>query len=360
MKISIKLPEHLRELLGIKPAPQISLDQAFPAIDDYFDHYENLHELTDQVFWSAVEDGYIDQARAVNLAAWLERHPLISALYPYRQLKRALVTATAPGCWTSDREIALLRFIAVFCLQKEPGLHSEELLDLPPDLFGDMYEALFDAPEEPIDLSNQYLEVTGPCERGSHKAMIERAIAAGGLYDKNHLRSGYLFVAKEHIQKRVMSSKMVFAILTRLRHGPSIHIVPEDCYPFETPGSTRTEAGGYIEGPQRDALRALLYFLGATGQINSKAPDIIAEAYQSLYGIKIISDNAIHNLVAQLEKPSRQAFSRIIGSIQKSGDPLAKSELLRLTAQITSHASEISDTTQEALDYMVKRFEKLE
>jgi len=360
MRTSIEPPERLRESLGISAARRVNLDQPFLSIDEYLDHYGTLQQLTDQVFQSAIEGGYIDQSRAAALGDWLDRHPLIAGIYPYPQLRRALAIATAPDCWTSDREIALLRFITVFCLQKAFGLNCEELLDLPRDLFGDMYEALFDVPAATIDFSNQYLEVTGPCEKGSHNAMVERAIAAGGLCRKGSQRSGYLFVANDHIQKRVMSNKIAFAIFARLKHGPSIQILPEDYYPLQVAGSIRTAAGGYIDGPQRDTLRALLYFLDATDQMNSKAVEIIAAAYKTLYGFSIITDSAALRLVEHLEKPSRPAFNRIVGSIHKSGDQIAKAELLRLTDQIISHASAITDTTQEALDYMTRRFAKSE
>lgn len=360
MRVSIKLPEHLRDLLGREPTSRLSLDQAFPSINEYFDHYDNLHHLTDQVFWAAIEGGYIDQARASTLASWLDKHPLIAAIYPYRQLRQALAITSAPGGWNIDHEIVLLRFIAVFCLQKNPGLNGEELLDLPPDLFGDMYQAVFDAPTDPINFTDQYLEVTGPCEKGSHNAMVERAIAAGGLYSKKDLRSGYLFVANDHIQERVMSSKIVFAALARLRHGPTIQILSEDYYPLQVLGSCRTAAGGYIDGPQRDTLRALLYLLDTTGQMESKALEIISEAYQNLYGIEIISSSAATRLVEHLAIPSKQAFNRIIGSIHKSAERLAKAELLQLTELIISDANANTDTTQEALDYMIQRFAKSE
>lgn len=346
---TISLPPELTANLNI---PQ-GMSEPAKTIDDYVDYYRTLDELVDPVFEKAIEGGYIDQSRATDLASWLDQHPLITALYPYRQLRQALAIATTESGWSDAVESGLLQFFAAL-----PD--AFELVQLPEELFGDMYAAIFDEPSGPVDLRGQSIEVTGPCEKGSHNAMIERAIAWGSFCSYSYQRSGCLFVARSHIEIKAVSSKIAAFAAGRMKYGSAVKILAEEHYPFECQGSRRTPAGGYEDGVQRDTLRALLYFLETTGQMQETAPAIISEAYLRLYGVSIINDDAARHLIQNLQTPSRQAFRRIIGSINKSGDQGAK-EFTRLQAQrITAAVDELPEAAAEALDYMIKRFAKVE
>lgn len=320
----------------------ISDGQHEPAetIDDYLEQYHSLNELIDPVFEQAIDDGYINQSRAAALASWLDQHPLITALYPYRQLRHALAVATAEGGWSDAVERGLLQFFAAL-----PD--AFELVQLPEELFGDMYAAIFDVPSGPVDLRGQSIEVTGPCEKGSHNAMIERAIAWGGFSSYGFPHSGFLFVARSHIESKAVSSKIAAFVAGRMKYGSAVKIIAEEHYPFECHGSRRTPAGGYEDGVQRDTLRALLYLLETTGQMQETAP-------------AIISDDAARHLIQNLQTPSRQAFRRIIGSINKSGDQAAKEFTSQQAERITSSVDGLPEAAAEALDYMAKRFARVE
>lgn len=208
------------------------MTQNITCIDDYFDAHDTLFDLTVPVFAQAVEGGYIDQQRAIELVAWLDSNPLIAAIYPYTQLHRALSLALSLNGWTSEAENALLRLITCVCTELDAGPNEDELLNLPQRLFGDMYEALFDIPTAPVDLNGWQVEVTGPCTKGSHREMTERAIQAGALPRKGTLRYGYLFVARAHIENRVLSSKILNAIFMRMKYGPAMRVMAEDHFPI--------------------------------------------------------------------------------------------------------------------------------
>ena len=346
--VTIPLPTDLNS-----PSTPQGVNESAKTIDDYLEHYHSLNELIDPVFEKTIDSGHIDQQRAATLAAWLDQHPLITALYPYRQLRQALAIATTEGGWSDAVERGLLQFFAAL-----PD--AFELVQLPEELFGDMYAAIFDQPSEPLDLAGQCIEVTGPCGNGSHNAMIERAIAWGSFCSYGFPHGGYLFVARSHIESRAISNKISVFVAARMKYGSAVKILAEEHYPYECHGSRRTPAGGYEDGVQRDTLRALLYFLETTGRMQETAPAIISEAYLKLYGVSIISDDAARHLIQNLQTPSRQAFRRIIGSINKSGDQDAK-EFTRLQAQrITAAVDELPEAADEALDYMVKRFAKVE
>ncbi len=227
MKVTIQLPEEVRARLGYETPPKADLNTPFPSIDEYIDAHGTLTDLTDQVFRNAIDGGYITEERARRLAEWFDRHPLIASIYPYAQLKRALETATSENGWSEVAEAALLGFIGLFCLQRDFYSGAKHLLDAPTELFGDLYMEMFHVPAAPIDLHRQTVEVTGPCEKGTHKAMIERAAAAGAYYNKRGPFSR-LFVANSHIAQRVVSTKMLMAIFAGMRDGQPVLILSED------------------------------------------------------------------------------------------------------------------------------------
>jgi len=209
----------------------MQIDQtSFPSIEEYLDAHGLLINLTNPVFAAAVQDGYITSERAVLLSEWFDRHPLIASIYPYPQLKQALRAATAENGWNEAVEGALLGFIGLFCLQRDFYSGAEHILNAPSTLFGDLYMAMFHVPTVPIDMRGHTVEVTGPCEKGSHKAMIERAEAAGAHYNKRGPFS-CLFVANAHIAERVVSQKMLLAIFTGMRYGHPTLITSEDYFP---------------------------------------------------------------------------------------------------------------------------------
>lgn len=206
------------------PGVQQETLQTAKTLSDYFNHYHDLNELVDPVFEKTIEGGYIDLPRAAALAAWLDRHPLICALYPYRQLHQALAVATAEGGWSEETERGLLQFFAAL-----PD--AFELVQLPAELFGDMYTAIFDQPSAPLEMAGHYVEVTGPCSAGSHTAMYRIAEQHGARRSKGFLRSGYMFVARSHIEERIVSSKIEAAVASRMKHG-GLLILSEDHFPM--------------------------------------------------------------------------------------------------------------------------------
>lgn len=215
----------------ISPPPELTAHLNLPTgmtgpartLGDYLDHYGTLDELVDPVFEQTIEGGYIDQGRAAALTAWLDEHPLVTALYPYRQLRQALAVASAEGAWTEEAEKGLLQFFAAL-----PD--AEALVKLPEELFGDMFAAIFDEQEGPVSLAGAPIEVTGPCLCGSHTAMYRIAEQAGGWRARNLQTCGYLFVARSHIEARVMSSKIASAVAGRMRYGAP-QIVAEEYFP---------------------------------------------------------------------------------------------------------------------------------
>lgn len=211
---TISLPSELTSHLDLPTG----MTEPAKTLSDYLDHYRTLDELVDPVFEQAIEGGYIDQPRAAALAVWLDQHPLITALYPYRQLRQALTIGTAEGGWSDDVERGLLQFFAAL-----PDI--EALVELPKELFGDMFAAIFDEQEGPVSLAGAPIEVTGPCLCGSHTAMYRMAEQAGGWRARNLQTCGYLFVARSHIEARVMS-----AVAGRMRYGAP-QIVAEEYFP---------------------------------------------------------------------------------------------------------------------------------
>ena len=216
---TISLPDELKTRFNIHDG----MREPAKSIDDYLEHYHSLNELIDPVFEQAIAGGFIDQQRAAALTTWLDQHPLITALYPYRQLRQALTKATAEGGWSEAVERGLLQFFAAL-----PD--AFELVQLPEELFGDMYAAIFDKPSEPIEMAGRYVEVTGPCLVGSHTTMYRMAEQLGARRSKGFLRFGYLFVARSHVESRIVSSKIAGAVASRMQDG-GLQILSEELFP---------------------------------------------------------------------------------------------------------------------------------
>lgn len=195
----------------------------FSSLADYLDHYDHLDELVEPVLERAIEGGFINPERAAVLAAWFQQNPLIAEIYPYRQLCRALDIALADGGWTEEIERGLLQF---FAAQSE----LEHLMDLPINLFGDMYLELFDHPDGVLPMEGMPIEVTGPCLCGSHRQMYRMAEQLGGVQAKSVMYKGYLFVARSHIENRVFSSKIMEIVHAR-RRGRPLLILDERAFP---------------------------------------------------------------------------------------------------------------------------------
>lgn len=422
-----------------------------PPIHDYSDYYRPLDELIVPVFEQAIEGGYIDQARAVTLAAWLDQQPQISALYPYRQLRQALSKATAECGWSDEVERGLLQFFAAL-----PD--AFQLVQLPEELFGDMYAAIFDKPTAPLGMSGRYVEVTGPCAVGSHSAMYRIAELLGGKRNKALLRFGYLFVARSHVDARIVSSKIAAAVASRMKFG-GVQILAEEFFPKSesvenepappqknaqlrsAPGSTLpgspdtiatlriryqdglgetterdvsvteynpSELSGlcHLRGQQRtfrfdriiectdtatglavDASHAylrdiylkssryslarltdpdfpildiLLYVAKADGQLRAPERKVITAACKVFTHDLRITQEQVDDLLGYTPVPSLHSFKIAAGRINKLGDEVVKRKLLAATRTIIATQKIVSAGEQEALDYMVKRFAKVE
>lgn len=441
---TISLPPELAEKLNI---PQ-GMREPAKTIDDYLDHYRTLDELVDHEFEKAIEGGYIDQARAADLANWLDKHPLITALYPYRQLRQALAIATVEGGWSDEVERGLLQFFAAL-----PD--AFELVQLPEELFGDMYAAIFDKPTEPIALAGRSVEVTGPCLVGSHNAMYRIAELLGGGHNNNYLQFGYLFVADSHIEARIVSSKIASAVASRMRYGGPL-ILSEEYFPTsedesasrrKSPQVPAGEAGTirgpvdtiatlhiryqsssadvserdvsvteytpsemyglcHLRGQQRtfrfDRIREctdtatglkvhdphaylrdiylkssryslarltdpefpivdiLLYVAKADGQMRAPERKVITAACKVFTHDVRITEEQVTSLLRDRFVPNRHSFKIAVGRINKLRDEVIKRKLLAASRTIIATQKNVTPGEQEALDYMVKRFAKVE
>lgn len=422
-----------------------------PPVHDYSDYYRPLDELIVPVFEQAIEGGYIDQQRATALAAWLDQQPRISALYPFRQLRQALAKATAEGGWSDEVERGLLQFFAAL-----PD--AFQLVQLPEELFGDMYAAIFDKPATPLDMSGRYVEVTGPCAVGSHNAMYRIAELLGGRRNKALLRFGYLFVARSHIEARIISSKIAAAVASRMKFG-GVQILAEEFFPESksvedepaipqrntqlpsTPGATlqgspdtiatlriRYQDGlgetteraisvtGYtpsglsglchLRGQQRtfrfdkitectdtatgravDAPHAylrdiylkssryslarltdtdfpildiLLHVAKADGQLREPERKVITAACKVFTHDLRITQEQIDDILGYTPVPSLHSFKIAVGRIHKLRDEAVKRKLLAACRTIIATQKTVTPGEQEALDYMVKSFAKVE
>ena len=168
----------------------------------------------------AIGDGTLTRERAKNIIWVLETNPQISTVFPNNLLLSALLKAVEPGGWTVAVEHDLLVFIFLFYSGTQ---HIEEslwmLMKEPLPLFGDLYPAIYDTPTEPINLDGKVCDFTGSFACGPRRKCFEIVVAAGGASSEGGPGTDYLFVAGKHVEGRVVSGAIKYALSLRQQSG---------------------------------------------------------------------------------------------------------------------------------------------
>ncbi|MGF6093156.1 hypothetical protein [Pseudomonas sp. 18173] len=194
---------------------------------------ENIFEPVSEAALSALSEGFIDRSKALNLLSWLENNTDLAALFPNRQLLAALKKSTCSEEWRPEAEHDLVHFIsAVYFNKSTLNENLYQLIQNPPQLFGDLYSALFDETTDFIPLTLKLAAFTGPFKFGSRKDCFEQIRRCGGAPTNILSSTDYLFVSEDHICNRVLSSSMVDAICVRLFFG-KLKIYRESLFSIE-------------------------------------------------------------------------------------------------------------------------------
>lgn len=169
---------------------------------------------------AAIGDGAITPERANSLAGVLEKNPHLASVFPNNVLLGALLTALEPGSWTDASEHDLLVFIFAFYSETqdiEDALRA--MMDEPLPLFGDLYPAIFDTPDEAVSLAGKICDFTGAFACGTRRQCFEMVASSGGAASDGGLGTDYLFVAEKHVAGRVISGSIRDALRRRQNMG---------------------------------------------------------------------------------------------------------------------------------------------
>jgi hypothetical protein len=194
---------------------------------------ENIFEPVSEAARTALSDGFIDRSKALNLLSWLEKQTDIALVFPNKQLLAGLKTVTFSKEWSPEIEHDLVHFISSIYFSKSTlDENLYQLIEKPPQLFGDLYSAIFDDTSDPIPLKLRLAAFTGPFKLGSRKDCFEQIRRCGGAPTNVLSTTDYLFVSQDHISNRVLSSSMVDAICVRMLFG-KIKIYRESLFSVE-------------------------------------------------------------------------------------------------------------------------------
>ena len=179
---------------------------------------------------SALMDGALDLERLVRLGQQLAGLGTLSDSWPANALIAATQAMGAAGTISEADQAALLSLMGNFyLLQGEEADGAASFLAERHALFGDLYACILDRPVVP-DITDKFVAFTGPCSAGSRRACFDMVRARGGVPSDVTWYTDYLFVSEQHLEARVISSKMLDAVAVRARFG-RIRVLPDSAFP---------------------------------------------------------------------------------------------------------------------------------
>jgi len=107
-----------------------------------------------------------------------------------------------------------------------------------------------------------------------------------------------------------------------------------------------------------EALQVLLYVGKADGQLRAAERKVITAACRVLTGDVRITEELASGLIDSINIPSLRGFKVAVGLVAKRCNPGMMKRLIIACRTIVNTQSTITATEQEALDYMVKRFQQ--
>jgi len=105
-----------------------------------------------------------------------------------------------------------------------------------------------------------------------------------------------------------------------------------------------------------DILRALLYVTEYSGFSEAQRVAIICNLCRKLSNDSRISTRMVAPTVVQYQRASFTSFKQTIGRLSKSLSPKNQASLLRMATKAATSIEPTNKFSQEALDYMAKRF----
>lgn len=117
-----------------------------------------------------------------------------------------------------------------------------------------------------------------------------------------------------------------------------------------------------VAAKHTDTLRASIHLAGCAGFNEAEQASIIRQICHQLSGDKRIGTEPVSRFLAQYSGPQAsgvdQTFRLIAGRLNKSLSPNNKEAVIRLCAKIAGMKGPINTGSQEAIDYLAKRFSK--
>lgn len=115
-----------------------------------------------------------------------------------------------------------------------------------------------------------------------------------------------------------------------------------------------------LTDPEFPVLDILLYVGKADGQLKAPERKVIAAACKVFTHDLRITQDQVDDLLGYTPVPSLHSFKIAVGRISKLRDEAVKRKLMAACRTIIATQKTVSAGEQEALDYMVKRFAKIE
>lgn len=213
-----------------KPDPAL-IQKVLSQRSHHIGQNESFSRIQEAVLVS-ISDGALTAHRANDLLFLLDTNPDVSSIFPNNVLADALKRILDEGAWTPAAEHDLLLFM--FCFYSEPDQFeqaAQEVLNSPGGFVGDLYPWIFDKPPEPISLAGKICDFTGSFACGTRKQCFSIVELQGGASSKNRAQTDILFVARKHVDARVISSTMVLTMIHRQRYGTPL-MMPEEHFPW--------------------------------------------------------------------------------------------------------------------------------
>lgn len=209
-------PELIRKVLGER-SYQIGQRESFSRIQE--------------AVLVSILDGGLTAHRAEDVSFLLASNPEVSSIFPNNVLADGLKRILEEGGWTPDTEHDLLLFMFCFYSELEEFENAaRDLIKNPSCFLGDIYPWFFDHPTSPISLTGKICDFTGTFALGSRKKCFSVLERQGGAPSKRIHETDITFVARKHIDARVLSSTMLMTMIHRQRYGSPL-MMSEDHFP---------------------------------------------------------------------------------------------------------------------------------
>lgn len=191
----------------------------------------NLYAEIHSQCCDAVDGGYTDFDRAINLLKYLNENKIIADIYPNNVLLLFLKSrCSSPDDWNGDAEHDLLNFIMAFYCSEEfcrgevvPARNMceafRELNLMSVDLIDWLHSFHLSKCKDEIDLADKFVGFTGKFEMFSRVQCFSEARRRGAVPCNPAPYMDYLFVGNDFEKYSVVSSKIEDAIFYRRLYG---------------------------------------------------------------------------------------------------------------------------------------------